>query len=189
MSWLETIGIAIGVALDAFAVAIAASVILGGVTARQVFRLSFHFGLFQALMPLIGWLAGLHLQQYIAAYDHWAAFALLAFIGGRALWEYKVNGDTPAEKRGDPTRGGQLIVLAVATSIDALAVGLSFAMLSVSIWYPLLVIGLTTAALTMTGMLLGGRLGLRFGRRAELVGGLVLIGIGVKILLQHLLAG
>ena len=177
--------IALGLAMDAFAVAIAASVMLGKVTPRQVFRLSFHFGLFQGLMPIFGWLAGMTVQQWIRAWDHWVAFGLLAFIGGRAIlsaW----RGDDDRQKSLDPTRGLTLVVLSVATSIDALAVGLSFSALQIRIWTPVVVIAVTAAAMTILGVAIGGRLGRRFGRQMELVGGLVLIGIGVKILVEHL---
>lgn len=181
------IAIAFGLAMDAFAVAIASSVSLGKVSGRQVFRLAFCFGFFQALMPLIGWLGGLTVERWVSAWDHWAAFALLAFIGGKAVATSFKKGKS-GEPRRDPTRGLTLVVLSVATSIDALAVGLSFGLLEVAIWYPVTVIGLVAAAMTTMGMLLGGRLGVRFGRRAELAGGLVLIGIGVKILADHLVA-
>lgn len=185
---LETTGIALGVAMDAFAVAIATSVMLRRVRPRQVFRLSFHFGLFQALMPVLGWLLGRSFAQHIAAYDHWAAFALLLFIGGRALYEAR-DGRREREAgqpRNDPTRGANLVLLSVATSIDALAVGLAFSMLEMEIWIPVLIIGVVTAGMTVLGMQIGAAVGLRFSRRVEIAGGLILIGIGVKILVDHL---
>lgn len=185
MSALALLGIAVGLAMDTFAVAIAASVSLGSVSARQVFRFGFHFGLFQAMMPMIGWLAGSTIEQYIVDWDHWVAFGLLALVGGKAIYgafTQKKNG----RPQSDPTRGWMLVTLATATSIDALAVGLTFAMLQVRIWYPCLVIGIVTAAFTITGMLTGSRLGRRFGQRVEVLGGLVLIGTGIKILVQHL---
>jgi len=185
---LEIIGIALGVAMDAFAVAIATSIALRRVRPRQVFRLSFHFGLFQALMPVLGWLLGRSFYLYIEAYDHWVAFALLAFIGGRALYEVHNNrhNDQPPRPAKEPTRGLNLVLLSLATSIDALAVGLAFSMLEMDIWLPVILIGLVTAAMTMLGMQLGAALGLRFSRRVEILGGLILIGIGVKIVLDHL---
>jgi len=177
--------IAVGLSMDAFAVAISSSVIIKRVTGRQVFRLGFHFGLFQAMMPIIGWLAGRSVQHYIADFDHWIAFGLLSFIGGKAIYEaFAHRGDI--EQRGDPTKGLSLVMLSIATSIDALAIGLSFALLDVTIWYPSLVIGVITASLTIIGVLLGSRLGRKFGTRMEIVGGLVLIFIGVKILIQHI---
>jgi putative Mn2+ efflux pump MntP len=184
LSTYVLIGIAVSLAMDAFAVAVAASVSLGQVYPRQAFRLSFHFGLFQALMPLIGWLAGRTVAGTIEAYDHWAAFALLTFVGIRAIRSaLKDDGSESAGK--DPTRGFTLIGLSVATSLDALAVGLSFSFLQVRIWSAVAVIGLVAALATLIGMTIGSRLGMRFGRIAELVGGLVLILIGMRIVLDH----
>ena len=185
MSVLTIFGIALGLAMDAFAVSIASSAVLRDVTRRQIFRLSFHFGFFQFMMPVIGWLAGLSVADYIAAYDHWVAFGLLAFIGGRMIYESFAK-EEKLKETADPTRGLTLVMLSIATSIDALAVGLSFAMLQVKIWYPSVIIGLVAAGMTVIGMRIGGRLGKRFGHRMELIGGLVLIGIGVKILIEHI---
>jgi putative Mn2+ efflux pump MntP len=185
MSTLTLLGIAIGLAMDAFAVAIGAGLQLSEVTPRQTFRLAWHFGLFQAFMPVIGWLAGRTLVQYIAPVDHWIAFGLLAFIGGKMVYEAFREKDEDAEVC-DPTRGWRLVMLSIATSIDALAVGLSLAVLGVSIWYPALVIGVVAGALTTLGMELGKRFGALLGRRMEVVGGLILIAIGVKILIEHL---
>ena len=183
---LAVVATAFGLALDAFAVAIACSIALCNVSARQTIRVALHFGLFQAAMPVVGWLLGLTVVQWISAWDHWLAAGLLSFIGGRAI--YGAYGHECAEPRDcDPTRGLSLIVLSIATSIDALAVGLSFALLRIRIWYPSLIIGLVAAGMTTLGMLLGARLGARFGRRAEAVGGVVLIAIGLKILADHML--
>jgi putative Mn2+ efflux pump MntP len=179
------LGIAIGLAMDAFAVALASGLVLGQVSGRQTFRLSFHFGLFQFLMPVVGWLAGLTIEQWIGSVDHWIAFGLLATIGGKMVWE-GFHPEEAATGRTDPTRGLSLVVLSVATSIDALAVGLSLGMLGVRIWYPAIVIGIVTAALTALGMHLGRPLGVRFGHRMEVMGGLILVGIGVRILVAHL---
>lgn len=185
MSPLVLIGIAVGLSMDAFAVAASASVSLSPVSPRQIFRFAFHFGLFQALMPIIGWMAGVSVQQYIHLWDHWIAFGLLVFVGVKAI----VLALRPGEDRSmrnDPTRGTTLVMLSLATSIDALIVGLSFAMLGVRIWTPALVIGVITAGLTWFGMVIGSRLGRRFGLPMEILGGLVLIAIGVKILAAHL---
>jgi putative Mn2+ efflux pump MntP len=180
--------IAIGLAMDALAVAIATSVVLRSVSGRQVFRLAFHFGLFQFLMPIVGWFAGRSIAGFIADWDHWIAFGLLAFVGGKAIYEAVSERDEHAP-RGDPTRGLSLVFLSLATSIDALAVGLSFAVLGVQIWYASFLIGCVTGTITTGGMLLGRRLGQHFGQRVEILGGLVLIGIGVKIVVQHSIAG
>jgi putative Mn2+ efflux pump MntP len=185
VSTLTLLGIALGLAMDAFAVAISAGLQLCEVTPRQTFRLAWHFGLFQAFMPIIGWLAGRTLVQYIAPVDHWIAFGLLAFIGGKMVYEaLQERGEDAAAC--DPTKGWRLVMLSIATSIDALAVGLSLAVLGVSIWYPALVIGVVAGALTTLGMELGKRFGALLGRRMEIVGGLILIAIGVKILVEHL---
>jgi putative Mn2+ efflux pump MntP len=184
MSWVTVLLVAVGLAMDAFAVAIATSAMLGRISPRQVFRLAYHFGLFQALMPIVGWLAGLQLKHLITRWDHWVAFGLLTLIGLKAIRE---GLSTPRAKvtRNDPTRGLSLVGLALATSIDALAVGVSLAMLRVVVWTPSVIIGLVTCALTALGMLLGNRLGRHFGKRVEVVAGLVLIAIGVKIVVRH----
>ena len=185
MSPVNIIGIAFGLAMDAFAVSIASSVLLVNVTPRQAFRLSFHFGLFQFMMPVIGWLAGSTFARWVMAFDHWIAFGLLLLIGGRMIHEALTRREE--ETRRDPSRWPDLVILSVATSIDALAVGVSFAMLDVTIWVPCVVIGLVAAAMSLVGLRIGSRLGTRFGRRMEILGGVVLIGIGARILLQHLL--
>lgn len=181
MDALTLLGIAVALAMDAFAVALAAGVALDPLDGGHLFRLGFHFGLFQALMPIAGWLAGLTVQRWIAGYDRWAAFALLAFVGGKMLYEAlrREEGETPA----DPTRGFTMVMLSVATSLDALAVGLSLAMIGVSIWVPSLVIGVVAGGLTVLGLLLGRRIGAVWGRRVEMLGGLLLCLIGLKILL------
>lgn len=196
MEPLTVVGIAVGLAMDAFAVAIAASVSLRTVSGRQYFRLSFHFGFFQFMMPLAGWLLGTGFASYMADYDHWVAFGLLGFIGGKMIHgalggageksAEPVSG--PPRRLDDPTRGWSLVMLSVATSIDALAVGVSFAMLDHRVFLPCVAIGVITAAITWLGMRIGGRLGVRFGHRMEIVGGLILVGIGARILVQHLTA-
>jgi putative Mn2+ efflux pump MntP len=186
MDFLTLLGIAVGLSMDALAVAIGTSVVLRGVTPRQVFRLSFHFGLFQALMPILGWALGSLAADHIRDYDHWVAFGLLVLVGGKAVYEAFSGGDEDRAERRDPTRGWSLLLLSVATSIDALAVGLTFAMLGITVWYPAIVIGFIAAALTMAGMLFGSWLGQRFGKVMEVIGGLVLIAIGVKILAGHI---
>lgn len=171
--------------MDAFAVALAVGARRQNLTFRPMFRLSFHFGLFQFLMPVIGWYCGSQIEQYIRGFDHWLAFALLGFIGGKMIWE-SLSSDHTSEAACDPTRKWSLIALSVATSIDALAVGLSMAFLQVDIWIPSVIIGIVAATMTAVGMVFGRRLGVRFGKRMELIGGLVLIGIGIKIVIEHL---
>ncbi|MBN2021836.1 MAG: manganese efflux pump [Pirellulales bacterium] len=184
MGTWELLGIAVGLAMDAFAVSVAAGVTLSNVTPRHTFRLAFHFGLFQFLMPVLGWLAGARLAGQIQAFDHWVAFGLLVFVGSKMmLGARRAEGqDDPA----DPTRGLMLVTLSVATSIDALAVGLSMAFLRISIWMPAVVIGLVAATLSTVGIQFGRRLGSRVGQAAELIGGGVLLAIAVRILHAHL---
>lgn len=185
MDLITIFGIALALAMDAFAVALAAGAVLNPLTRRHLFRLGFHFGLFQSLMPIAGWLVGMTVQKWISAYDHWIAFALLAVVGGRMIMEaFDEEKDKTAS---DPTRGLTMVMLSVATSIDALAVGLSLAMLNVSVWAPAAVIGVVAGVLTVFGMLLGRRLGDDWGKRVEVCGGLVLCIMGLKILLEHTL--
>ncbi len=183
MSFLEIIIIAVGLSMDAFAVCLGVSTSGQANGARAAFRLSFHFGFFQAMMPVIGWLAGTQIEWLIASYDHWVAMLLLAFVGARMI---RSGLDTEsASFRENPTRGASLVILSIATSIDALAVGLSLAAIHVSVWYPSAVIGITTAGLSLVGVRLGCRLGERFGKRMEIAGGLVLCLIGARIVLTH----
>jgi manganese efflux pump family protein len=187
LSALTILGIAVGLAMDAVAVAVGVGLVIPRLTARHVFRMAFHFALFQFMMPIIGWYAGRTVSRYISAYDHWIAFGLLAFIGGKMLWEAFAK--HPEDERKDPTRGWRLFMLSIATSIDALAVGVGMAFLRISIWMPSAVIGLVTATLTTIGICFSGRLGRRFGMWADLSGGAVLIIIGLRILISHLAAG
>ncbi len=185
MNLLTLLGIAVGLAMDAFAVSIGIGLSSRHVGTRMTLRLAWHFGLFQALMPVVGWLAGLSIERWISGVDHWIAFALLTAIGLHMIYE-AVWGDEEERAAKDPTRGASLVVLSVATSIDALAVGLSLALLGVQIWYPAVVIGIVAFAFTAVGLHLGRRFGALLGRRMEILGGVILIGIGVKILVDHL---
>jgi putative Mn2+ efflux pump MntP len=182
LDWWSAILLALCLGMDAFAVSLAAGLGLREVNGGHVIRLSLHFGFFQFLMPVLGWLAGLTVNQWISAFDHWLAFGLLAAIGAKMIWEAS-HDEVQRANRGDPTRGWMLLTLSVAVSLDALAVGLSLAFLEVSVWMPSVVIGVVAAGLTAVGILFGSRLGLRFGQWAERLGGLLLIGIGVRILL------
>ena len=184
MNWFWLCGIAVALAMDAFAVAVSAGLVVRPATFRSMFRLAFHFGLFQFLMPVLGWAVGQPLARSISDYDHWVAFGLLTFLGGKMIWEARTPERRP--RPDDPTRGLMLVTLSVATSLDALAVGLSLAMVGVSIWLPAVVIGLVAAGLSAVGFGLGTRLGPSWGRGAEVLGGCILVFIGVKILLTHL---
>lgn len=178
--------IALALAVDAFAVALAAGISLGRVNRRQTFRLGFHFGLFQALMTIGGWMAGLTFRAFMQNVDHWAACFILGAVGIHMIVGALKSG--PAEERAvDPSRGPTMVMLSVATSIDALAVGLSFSVLHVQVWFPALIIGLVAAFMTAVGMHLGRLVGAgsRLGAKAEIIGGMVLIGIGINILIQH----
>ena len=187
MSFPELFAIAVALAMDAFAVSVCAGCALKRVTAVHFLRLSLTFGFFQFLMPVIGWALGLTVRGFIESWDHWIAFALLAWIGGNMI---RVGGDDSEDGEScsvDPTKGRKLLILAVATSIDALAVGLSFSLLNINVWGPSTLIGVVCAVITALGLLAGKGLAHAdiFGRRAELVGGCVLIGIGLKILYEH----
>jgi len=186
MDWLSLLAIAVALAMDAFAVAIGAGIALNPVTGRHIFRLAFHSGLFQALMPIIGWSAGVAVHRYLAAFDHWVAFGLLAVVGGKMI-RGALSDKEVKLARGDPTSGWNLVLLSVATSIDALAVGLSLAMLGLTIIYRALVIGVIAASFTIAGMFLGRRIGILWEKRVEILGGIILCVIGLKILLEHML--
>ncbi len=185
MSFWLLLGIAVSLAMDASAVAIGTSIRLSRVGLAQTLRMSLAFGGFQFGMPVMGWWAGRSVAGLIRDFDHWVAFVLLLAVGGHMLYEGLTRKTGAADDR-DPTRGWTLLLLAVATSIDALAVGISFALLGNPIWFPAAVIGVVAAALTAVSLQLGCRLGNAFGRRMDFLGGLVLIAIGVKILLEHL---
>jgi len=186
MNFIEILLIALSMAMDAFAVCLGAGTQEQTTGPRSTFRLAFHFGLFQFLMPVLGWFAGVTIERYIAAYDHWLAFGLLVFVGGRMVW----SGLHPEmeEKKNDPSRGWTLVLLSIAVSIDALAVGLSLGIFGVTIWAPAVVIGIVTGLVSWLGLRIGNKLGEKFGKRMELIGGIILILIGVRVLLAHLLA-
>jgi putative Mn2+ efflux pump MntP len=175
--------VALALAMDVFAVSLGAATSGHASTARPVFRLSFHFGLFQGLMTVIGWLAGSAVAPLIAAMDHWLAMVLLTIVGLRMIrsgWIGEAKAAGP-----DPSRGGMLVMLSLATSVDALAVGLSLAMLQAGVLQSAVVIGLVSSGLSVLGVVIGNRLGQRFGGVMEIVGGLILIGIGLRVVLTH----
>ena len=186
MSVLLVLGLALALAMDAFAVSLGLGLSLRPATRGQTFRLAFHFGLFQFLMPVLGWAAGETLIRHIEKVDHWVAFVLLLGVGGKMIFESLKPEPSLESKRSDPTKGVSVLVLSVATSLDALAVGLSLAALRVAIVFPAVVIGIVAFAMTALGMKMGPALGRIIGRRAELLGGVILIVIGIKILADHL---
>jgi len=170
--------------MDAFAVSIAAGARLERLSFRPVFRLSFHFGLFQFLMPIIGWAIGAAAVKLIGQYDHWVGFGLLTIIACKMIYESITRDPNTTELR-DLTRKWSMVGLSIATSIDALAVGLSIAFLRVDIWFAAVLIGLTASAFTIVGMVFGRRLGARFGKTMEILGAVILLLIGAQLLLDH----
>jgi putative Mn2+ efflux pump MntP len=185
MDWLSLIALAVALAMDAFAVALAAGSILRPLTFRPCFRLAFHFGLFQGLMPVIGWLAGLTIQGFVSRWSHWIALLLLTGVGGRMIYE-ALRGEEEERRSSDPSKGLTMVALSVATSIDALAVGITLAMIDVVVWVPALVIGVIACVFTVIGLLLGARIGGVWGTRVEVIGGVVLVFIGCKIAVSSL---
>jgi putative Mn2+ efflux pump MntP len=185
MDLLTIFIIAVGLGVDAFSVAIG----IGAANIKKswppVLRLAAAFGIFQFVMPIIGWLAGLTIVNFIAGYDHWIAFALLAYIGSKMIWEaFQEEND---EEKVDKTMGMPLLLLSIATSVDALAVGFSFSLLKTPIILPAIIIGVVCFAMTVIGMFFGKGLAKLFGKKVEIFGGVVLIAIGVKILIDHLI--
>lgn len=187
MGIAELLLIAVGLSMDAFAVSICRGLGMRRLNLRTAAVLALFFGCFQALMPLVGWALGSQLMWLIAPVDHWVAFVLLAFIGGKMLWEAFHEDD---EGCGCEDTSAidlrEFLVLAVATSIDALAAGISFAALNVDIVASVSLIGVVTFALSFVGVAVGHFFGARYERPASVVGGVVLILIGLKVLLEHL---
>lgn len=184
MGWMALLATAFALALDAFAVATIAGIRLDALTRRRMFRLSFHFGLFQAGMLSIGWLLGSAVHRLMASVAPWVAFALLAAVGLNIIRQAARGGQASALSD-DPTRGWELVFSSVATSLDAAAVGISLAMIGTHIAFAALLVGVTAAVLTLLGMAVGRRLGEIWGRRLEFVGGVVLIAISIGILWQR----
>jgi putative Mn2+ efflux pump MntP len=176
--------IAIGLAMDTFAVSMAHGMAVQNRRVATGLKMAGSFGAFQAFMPVLGWLAGLSFIELISSFDHWLAFGLLAFIGGRMIYAART---ASKEEKETKLTTPILLLLSVATSIDALAVGLSFSLLRVSITTPVMVIGVVTILLAFAGFSFGNKIGKFFERKVQVIGGLVLIAIGIKILLEHLL--
>jgi len=178
-------GTAWALAMDAFAVSAAVASGLPQMTARHTFRLSWHFGLFQAFMPILGWFGGSMLSSFIGLIGDWVAFGLLSFLGLRMIWESRHPDERSQDY--DPTRGWSLVGLSLATSLDALAVGVSLGLIGVSIWLPAAVIGIVALVLTYLGTRIGRHAGAYLGQWAERIGGLVLVTIGCRIIILHLM--
>lgn len=188
MSIGYTFFVAVGLAMDCFAVSLGVGTSPIPLNKRLVFRITYHFGLFQAAMTVIGWLAGSTVVNLIANFDHWIAFILLAWVGGRMIVSGSKKGEDETFVE-DPSRGRSLVMLSIATSIDALAVGLSLAFLQVNIVESALMIGITSTVLSLLGLFLGNRLSRRFGKGMEVLGGVVLFLIGIRIVITHLIGG
>lgn len=186
MNLFLVVPVAFALAMDAFAVSVGLSVLPGGLERSQSLRLAFFFGFFQFLMPLIGWLAGRGFLEYIRDVDHWVAFGLLLLIGGKMVVHSFHDEEQEKKDAGDPTTGTTLILLSIATSIDAFAVGLSFAVLQQEVLVPSMIIGAVAFMMTLVGTKIGKAIGKIAGKRAELLGGFILIFIGIKILTEHL---
>jgi manganese efflux pump family protein len=177
---------AVGLAMDAVAVSIASGISAKQVRVRDAFSMAFAFGVFQGIMPVAGFWLGLWLAEWLAAYDHWIAFVLLSVLGVKMIREAREVGE---ERIHAPFRFNKIMVLAVATSIDAFAVGVSFSLLEQSLLMTAFTIGIITFALCLPAVWFGARLGKLFAKRAEVFGGGVLIAIGCKILIEHLILG
>lgn len=184
MNLSDIILIAIGLAMDCFAVSIACGIAMKPFKLGHAVRIAFSFGIFQAVMPLIGWLAGSTFQHLIESFDHWIAFGILLILGGRMLWDFFFV--HPDKKILKPYKKRVVLTLALATSIDAMAIGLSFAFLQIDLLQPILIIGAASLLFSALGLFIGKRYGHRYNIPAELFGGIVLIGIGIKILLEHI---
>lgn len=188
MGFVELLLVGVGLSMDAFAVSVCKGLCMKRLNMRQALVIALFFGGFQALMPLIGWALGTQFEQFITPVDHWIAFGLLLIIGAKMLWD-SFHGDDD-EQLSCAVDGRldlrELTMMAVATSIDALAVGITFAFLRVDIVASVVVIGVTTFALSLVGVAVGHRFGARYEKTATIAGGVVLILIGLKILLEHL---
>lgn len=185
MGTLELILLGIGLSMDAFAVSVCKGLAAGRVRTKHMCVAGAWFGGFQALMPLIGFMLGSVFYTYIMSFDHWIAFVLLAFIGGKMIKE--ALGGEESEADTDASFGFMtMLIMAIATSIDALAVGITFAFLNVNIWFAIAIIGITTFICSAAGVKIGSVFGARFQSKAEIAGGVILILIGLKILLEHL---
>jgi putative Mn2+ efflux pump MntP len=186
VQWITVLLIAVGLAMDAFAVSIVMGSLHKDLRVRHALHMALFFGGFQTFMPVLGFFAGLGLKEYITAFDHWIAFGLLCLVGGKMIYEsFRLEA---AERNRDPSDLLTLLALSLATSIDALAVGVTFSLLEVSLALAVSIIGMVTFGLSWLGVFLGKRFGYLLGRKAEILGGLILIAIGVKILIEHLWA-
>lgn len=184
MTIVEILFIAIALGLDAFAVSVAAGAYFKKASINQKFRLAFHFGLFQFAMPIIGWLSGAIIEKYISSFDHWIVFAILSLIGGKMIKDGLSGNDEILNK--DISKGIALIALSLATSIDALAIGFSIALIKEDIFLISIIIGITAAIMTLIGIRIGEKASAHFNGKALILGGVILCIIGLKVLLDHM---
>ncbi len=183
MCFITILVIAIALSMDAFSVSIATGAAYKKTGNRIALKMAFFFGFFQAFMPVIGWLLGLTFRKYIESFDHWVAFALLALVGGKMIYEAIFTKED--QKNNGVMTLTLLLILSIATSIDALAVGITFSLMDQSIAEAVIIIGLVTFAFSYIGVFIGEKLGHFFENKIEIAGGLVLIAIGIKILIEH----
>jgi len=183
MSFITILIIAAALAMDAFSVSIATGAAHKKTGNLNALKMAFFFGIFQAVMPIIGWLAGLSFRKYIESFDHWIAFALLALVGGKMIYEAIFT--KQKQQKNNAMTLTVLLILSVATSIDALAVGITFSLIAESIAKAVIVIGLVTFAFSYIGVFIGEKLGHFFENKIEIAGGLMLLAIGIKILVEH----
>lgn len=185
MDWISIVLLAFALGIDAFAVSFGAGAFFGLPNKRQIFRLSFHFGLFQFFMPIIGWIAGKTIVNIISDYDHWLAFIILTLIGSKMIWDTLNSKDNVIDK--DISKGLSLVALSFATSIDALAVGFSMGLLNSKIFIPSIIIGIVASIMSIIGIKLGGVLSFKLGNKIAIIGGIVLILIGTNIVIEHII--
>ncbi len=190
MGLVDLLLIGVGLSMDTFAVAVCKGLAMPRLNMKQALVIALFFGVFQALMPALGWALGTQFAGFVTSVSHWIAFALLAFIGGKMLWDVFHDAEDGEKETGNSFKLDlrELFLLAIATSIDALAVGITFAFLQADIVSSVSIIGVTTFMLSLAGVAVGHAFGNRYERPAQIVGGVVLIGIGVKILVEGLLA-
>ncbi len=186
--FIELLLLGVGLAMDAFAVSICKGLGMKKLNRQQALTIGLYFGGFQALMPLIGWTLGIQFKQYITSIDHWIAFLLLGFIGGKMIVEAikEWNSEETVLVKDMPLDHREMLVLAIATSIDALAVGITFAFLNTPIIESIIIIGVTTFLISVIGVIVGNFFGSKYKSKAEFVGGLILVFLGIKILVEHL---
>jgi putative Mn2+ efflux pump MntP len=189
MQYLSLLLVALGLSADCFAVAISTSITNRNLRLFHFSRISLTFGTFHTVMPALGWLAGYTVVKFVGGFDHWLAFVLLGFIGGKMVWSAfrKSEKNNRGTDVTNITRFLPLIIIGVATSIDALAAGLSFSFMETNLMLSCITVGVVVAGVALAGFFVGRKVGAKVGKRAEIVGGLILMGIGIKVVVEHML--